>query len=216
MAALRGGHATRYSGCAALAQRDRLCDRNVGTLRQQRPAASQNRKASWLRTHGRDLRFLGLFALYLAIFYAFSQVSFARDRLFPGYLRLNTLGAKGILNVFGEGVEARGNSLVSARFQVSIERGCDAVEPSALFCAAVLASPVAWSSRLLAVVVGTTILMVVNFIRVLSLYYTGAYFRRAFDIMHLDVWQVLFIMLAILLWALWASRQKQGLKGRGE
>jgi exosortase/archaeosortase family protein len=94
---------------------------------------------------------------------------------------------------------------VSPRFQVSIERGCDAVQPSALFCAAVLASPVPLLSRLAAVGVGTTLLMILNFVRILTLYYTGAYLRWAFEVMHLDVWQALFIFLAILFWALWAA-----------
>ena len=171
-------------------------------------------RASWFATHGRDLRFLGLFGFFLVLFYLCTLFPFVQERVFPGYLRANSVGAAALLNVFGEGVEARGNQLVSQRFQVSIERGCDAVEPSALFCSAVLASPVAIYSRLLAVVVGTTALMLINFIRVVSLYYTGAYFRKAFEIMHLDVWQALFIFLAILFWALWASwatRRKRSL-----
>ena len=89
---------------------------------------------------------------------------------------------------------------------IHIERGCDAVEPSALFVAAVMASPVPFLSRLSAAVGGTLILMLINLVRVISLFLIRVYAPGAFKIMHLDVWQALFIFLAIALWALWASR----------
>lgn len=162
-------------------------------------------RPSWFATHGRDLRFLGLFAFCLGVFYALSVTQIAKERIFPGYLRLNASVSAVILSAFGEEIEARGQALISSKMALSIARGCDAVEPAALFCAAVLASPVAFSSRCVAVVVGTMLLMVLNLLRILSLYYVGAYYRPAFDVVHLDVWQALFIFLAILFWALWAS-----------
>ncbi len=177
---------------------------NSQSPKPKRNAASQR---GWFATHGRDLRFLGLFAFFLLVFYLLTLIPLVRQQVFPGYLRLNAIGAAWLLNFFGENLEVRGNSLVSPKFQVSIERGCDAIEPSALFCAAVLASPVALLPRLGAVLIGTTFLMLLNFVRVLTLYYTGAYFRPAFDIMHLDVWQALFVFLAIFFWAVWASWQ---------
>ena len=162
-------------------------------------------RPTWFATHGRDLRFLGLFGLFLLGFYLMTLIPYARQDVFPGYLRLNAVVSAAILNGFGEGVEARQHSLIGRRFALTIERGCDAVEPAALFCSAVLASPVALSARFAAVVVGTTLLMVLNLLRILSLYYVGVYYRKAFDIVHLDVWQALFIILALFLWAIWAS-----------
>lgn len=84
--------------------------------------------------------------------------------------------------------------------------GCDAVEPSALFVSAVLASPVPLLSRLSAAAIGTIVLMLLNLIRVVSLFLVRVYYPQAFDTMHLDVWQALFIFLAIVFWAMWASR----------
>ena len=105
----------------------------------------------------------------------------------------------------GEGVEGRGEALVASQMALGRARGWGAVGPAALFCGAVLAARGAFSSRCVAVVVGTMLLMVLNLLRILSLYYVGAYYRPAFDVVHLDVWQALFIFLAILFWALWAS-----------
>lgn len=91
---------------------------------------------------------------------------------------------------------------------VSVERGCDALAPSALFVSAVLASPVSIRSRLIAALGGTLLLMVINLVRIISLYLTRIHWPKAFDVMHLDVWQSLFIFLAILLWAVWATWER--------
>lgn len=108
-----------------------------------------------------------------------------------------------------EEVEVEGNAVVSRRGQrrgaISVERGCDAVQPSALFVSAVLASPVPLVSRLGAAAVGTIALMLINLVRITTLFLTAVHWRKAFDVMHLDVWQAAFIFLALLFWALWAS-----------
>ena len=107
-----------------------------------------------------------------------------------------------------EDMNVRGNALWSPRGAVSVERGCDAMDPCALFVSAVLASPVALSSRLPAALLGAVLLMIINLLRIVSLFLTAVHWRPAFDIMHLDVWQSLFIFLAILFWAVWASWER--------
>ncbi len=47
-------------------------------------------------------------------------------------------------------------------------------------------------------------LLLLNLVRIVSLFYIQIHFPRAFEVMHIEVWQVLFIFLAIALWALWA------------
>ena len=74
----------------------------------------------------------------------------------------------------------------------------------ALFVAAVLASPVVFWRKLPAVVVGVLLLLVLNIVRIVTLYLTGIYLKSVFDIMHLDVWQAMFIGMALMLWAVWA------------
>ena len=130
-----------------------------------------------------------------------------KQGFFPAYLRLNAAASAAILRVVGQDVTVRDKSIVStAGPAIEVERGCDAVEPSALFVSAVLASPVSWLSRLPAAAAGTLVLMVLNLIRVASLFLVKVYYPGAFDTMHLDVWQALFIFMAIVFWAVWASR----------
>lgn len=157
-------------------------------------------------THGRDLRFLVIFAVLMGVYYAATTTSAVKERFFPWYLTLNADASVVVLHGAGiDYVQRINHALNSARGSINVERGCDAVEPTALFVSAVLASPVPWLSKFPAVFVGTLILAIVNIVRIVSLFLSAVYWRAAFDILHLDVWQAAFILLAILMWALWAS-----------
>lgn len=169
-------------------------------------AAPPRRPKTWMETHGRDLRFLGLFILFMAIYYFISTTSTMKDRFFPWYLEANARASVTVLNVFGYPDLSRdGARVISPRGAITVARGCDAMEPAALFISAVLASPVSWGSRFLAAVLGTALLLTINLIRIISLFLCAVHWKSAFDIMHLDVWQALFIFLAIFLWAIWAA-----------
>ncbi len=110
-----------------------------------------------------------------------------------------------VLRMFGEdGVRVAGSSVSSSRFSVDIKRGCDAVQPTVLFISAVLASPVALTAKLPGLGFGFLFLMFMNLVRVITLFYTGVYWPSAFNVMHHDVWQAVFIILSILAWASWA------------
>ncbi len=164
------------------------------------------------RPPGRPIaRFVITFGILVAAFYIASASSVFRDRIFPEYLHVNARLTAGILSLFGQNAKAHGNMVQSSRFGMEVERGCDAIEPTILFLAAVLASPVAFRARLIGMVVGGMALAVMNVVRLLTLFLTGIYWQTAFEIMHVDVWQAIFIFLAILfwvLWALWALRPK--------
>ncbi|UCE60059.1 MAG: archaeosortase/exosortase family protein [Phycisphaerales bacterium] len=158
-----------------------------------------------MQTHGRDLRFLFFFGLMMGVYYVSTTTTFARETFFPSYLRLNARLAGGILDVVGYDIAVRDQKVSEPRWSVTVGRGCDAVQPTALFVAAVLASPVPFLPRICAAMVGTIALAVINLLRIISLLLTGIYAPKLFDAMHLDVWQALFIFLAILFWALWAA-----------
>jgi exosortase/archaeosortase family protein len=160
-----------------------------------------------LSTHGRDLRFLLVFALIISLYYSATFIPQVNERFFPWYLALNARVSVVLLNGMGwEDVTAEGKAIRSpGGSSIQIEKGCDAVEPSALFVAAVLASPVVLRRKIPAVLLGTALLLVLNLVRIVTLYLTARYARSIFDTMHLDVWQAAFIVLAIFFWAVWAS-----------
>jgi exosortase/archaeosortase family protein len=163
-------------------------------------------KRSWMATHGRDLRFLLVFAILMGVYYAATTTAAVKEQFFPWYLTLNADASVGVLHASGiDYVNRIHHSLNSSFGSITVERGCDAVEPTALFVAAVLASPVRMMAKLPAVLVGTLVLAVVNLVRIVSLFLSAVYWRSAFNILHLDVWQAAFILLAIVMWAWWAS-----------
>ena len=162
------------------------------------------RRTGWLSRKRPILRFVLVFAVCMGVYYGVAATKYVENTVFPAYLRLNAVACAGILNWFGEKATSSGRTVVSPRFSMTIETGCDAIEPSALFVSAVLALPAVLWKRLLGMVAGTILLMVLNLVRAVTLFYVGIYFPKAFEVMHYDVWQALFIFLAVVLWALWA------------
>jgi exosortase H (IPTLxxWG-CTERM-specific) len=171
------------------------------------PAKRKRGWRSWYEANRSDLKFLLIFGVCLVVYYVLTLTPPVKERFFPSYLRLNAQASAALLSVFGEEASAEDRSIISAKGPaIELERGCDAVEPSALFVSAVLASPVPLLSRLVAAGIGTALLMVLNLVRIITLYLFRVYYPSLFDTMHLDVWQALFIILALVLWAVWASR----------
>jgi len=160
----------------------------------------------WLQGKRPVFKFVALFAVFMGLFYVVDAIPYVKNTIFPAYLRLNAQASGGIISIFEDSTNVVGESISSPRYSLSIARGCDAVEPSALFVAGVLAFPAALLSKLPGLLIGTFCLMVINQIRIISLFYVGIYWPKAFHIMHVDVWQAVFIFLAILFWTLWALR----------
>lgn len=170
------------------------------------PGAKRRRAKATRRPHPRRIIFR--FVLWLLLILGSFEVGLATDTMkesvIPQYLRFCATVSGGTMRLFGEKVTVHDSTISSPRYSVNVKRGCDAVQPTALFVAAVFASPVVFWPKVPGVVGGVLFLMVMNLVRVISLFYTGVYYPRAFDVMHHDVWQAAFIFISISLWALWA------------
>lgn len=158
----------------------------------------------WMYARRPVLGFVVLFAVCMGLLYAITFIPAVEQRVIPYYMELNARVSKAILNGFGEGAWTDGTRIVSPRYSVDIQHGCDAIAPTALFVAAVLAFPAPMVSKLLGVVVGASVLAMVNLVRIVALFFTGIYWQSAFEVMHVDVWQPVFILLALSLWVAWA------------
>lgn len=110
------------------------------------------------------------------------------------------------LALLGQDVEMRGTIIESPEFAVNIRNGCNGVETMLIFLAAVLAFPAPWKARAVGLVFGILAIQAVNLVRVVALFYTGAYFPTWFDTSHTVIWQSLVILSGVLLWILWADR----------
>ena len=152
----------------------------------------------------------------MLVFNVVFYVWLGEANFFTAYLNLNAEVCAAMLRWFGESAEATGTLISSPKFSLEVKRGCDAIQASAFFVFAMLASPLRSPirSRIVPIVIGTSALLVINLGRIISLYYTGVYYRSAFDAMHLDVWQALFIFLPLFFWIMWARRETRRRKPR--
>ena len=155
---------------------------------------------------GPALRFVAVLAVLIAGFYALAGVPWFSDGVFPANLRLNAEISCRILRALGEDARRVDRTIVSPRFAMEVRRGCDALEPAAVFLAAVLAFPAHWRRRIVGAVVGIAALFALNIVRIVTLHYTGAYWPSAFETMHLEIWQTLYVIFAMALWMIWAWR----------
>ncbi|MCP3981585.1 MAG: hypothetical protein GY716_19980 [bacterium] len=152
------------------------------------------------------LRFVVGFLVLIVPFSAFFYGVLVKTAVFESYLAANASAAAGLLSLFGEEARASGTLLQSPEATLEIRHGCDAILPTAIFLAAVLASPVPWSRRWPALPIGAALLLSINLVRIVSLYYTRVHIPSWFHTMHVDVWQPAFIFLALALWLFWALR----------
>ncbi len=159
---------------------------------------------SWVYAKRPVLAFVVLFAVLMGVFYAITFLPYVNVKVLPGYLRLNAQASVFVLNIFGENAKTVGASVVSNRFSVNIEHGCDAIEPSALFISAVLAFPASMMTKLPGLLAGTVALALMNLIRIVSLFYMGIFRPAWFEVLHIDVWQPVFVVLSLTFWIIWA------------
>lgn len=143
--------------------------------------------------------------MLITLFYALIHTPHSTGRFFESYLSVLASLIGAVLNLFGAGVTVTGTRVFSDHFAMEIVRGCDAIEPVAVFAAAVLASPVVVSRKLSGIFVGAAALLLINLLRLVSLFFVGAYYRKMFDVLHESVWQAAFVLLALVFWAIWVQ-----------
>ncbi|MHC4093523.1 MAG: archaeosortase/exosortase family protein [Planctomycetota bacterium] len=169
------------------------------------PSDTQDAGGSTLMVGKRPvLAFFLVFGLLMGLFYVASITVFFEEFVWIPYLRLNANATASILSMLGQDIYLDDRTISTTGVSLVIERGCDAIYPSALYFTAVLAFPVSLRRKLPGAVVGVVALLLINLVRLVSLYFVAVYWSRAFEMMHLEVWQALFIFLAVLFWGTWA------------
>ena len=141
----------------------------------------------------------------MGLFYGFVHTPANETTAFRSYLALIARVVGGILGLFGYEAAVSETVIHTPQFSIEIVRGCDAIEPAATYMAAVLASPVGLWPKLPGILIGTAAIMLINLIRIVSLFFVGVYYRSAFDVLHEDIWQAAFIVLAVGFWAIWVQ-----------
>ena len=159
--------------------------------------------AKWVHRHP-VFMFLFVFAVLMGLFYGITLFTpFWSNHFMPAYLNFTATVSGFVLELLGQDITVTKNYLSSPGFSVSINNGCSAIEPTALFISAVIAFPAFYLRKIPGIIFGSLSLMILNLIRIVSLFLIGVYFRQLFHLMHIDVWQGLFVFFAVILWVVW-------------
>lgn len=145
------------------------------------------------------LLFLGLFLTFEVILYTVLISS----GVYQSHLEWNARMSGRILSLFLENVVVTGNHIQSPVFSITVAIGCDAIQPAAVFLAGVFSFPVPVRAKAIGAVAGVLLISAVNLVRIVSLYFLGIHRPDLFELAHVEVWQGLFIVLALVMWILW-------------
>lgn len=144
--------------------------------------------------------FVGGFAVLIGVFYAVWFSQWFNVYINPKITAINAFLSCKVLHLLGQGTSSREAIIYSPVFSISVARGCDGIEAMAIFVSALLVFPVSWRKKIKGAAIGILLLFLLNLFRIISLFMTGVYCRSLFDVMHVEIWQVVFIFAAVALW----------------
>ena len=166
-------------------------------------------KAGFLQTlaqYRRELTFIGVFILLLGGGFTLISLQPVNDNVIEPFTAGIAKVSGVTLNLLGQKITMKGTQIRNEKFGVNIRNGCNGVETMIIFLAAVFAFPAPWKARWVGLALGIVAIQLVNLIRVVALFLTGAYFPSFFDSSHTVIWQTIVILFGVLLWIFWASR----------
>ncbi len=169
-----------------------------------KPSIQERIKERW---NNPVFRFLGLSIIGIALFYLF-YISLYETMLEAPITAFNAWLSSAVLNLIGYGTTVQ-DAAIHGTFSLNVKRGCDAIEPIAVMGVILLAFPMAIRHKLSGVLVGILVLAALNILRIVSLYLIGIYVPSIFELMHMQIWQVLFILAALVFSAFWIRRGLQ-------
>lgn len=155
------------------------------------------------------IKYILLVSFFSILFFILSNMDWfvpISDFILNIYAKISS----GILNVLGQGTSANDGNISSSAFAISVKKGCDAIAPMILYSFAIVFFPVDYKVKLKGIGIGIALLFVLNIVRIVSLYLIGKYTNRTvFDIMHVDVWQIFFIIITVFIWVQWLKSSFQ-------
>ncbi len=110
------------------------------------------------------------------------------------------------INLFGGSTTVSGTLLISDNFVANVVAECTAIGPLILYIGAVVAYPASKRAKIIGAAAGAVVLTAVNLVRIMSLFWIGEVYPEYLDVAHLLVWQSAIILLAIVMWLIWAGR----------
>lgn len=150
------------------------------------------------------------FFILICIFYAFWITPFFQNYIVANVALFYAKTSAFILNIFQIPVKAVGDSLIGGDFSIRIRNGCDAIEATAILFCTMIIYPTNWKNKSIGLLIGLSLLVVLNIIRIMNLYFVSIYIPSIFEILHVSIWQILFIVFPIFIilwWIKWSDEE---------
>lgn len=148
----------------------------------------------------RPLGFLLRFALWG------SALTFASRAVGSAWIDSTARVCAMLLRLLGRDVTAYGERLIGEGLMLNVVGECTAAVPLTLLLAGTLAHEARWRNRILGSVLGAGVLLAVNQVRLVSLWFTLKHAPGQFDLLHNYLWQPGMIAVVAVLWVLWLGR----------
>jgi exosortase/archaeosortase family protein len=147
--------------------------------------------------------------LSLAVFVAFVLLAFRDEVMGPALVPLRTLTAQATLGlIHWAGMEAiREASAIyhPGGFAYEISRGCLGLVPVGVLAVSVLAHPGSLRPKLTGLALGVPLLVGLNLVRLVHLFYLGVRQPGLFHFAHQVVWQAVIVAAVFVLWLGWTG-----------
>ncbi|MFK7982008.1 MAG: archaeosortase/exosortase family protein [Saprospiraceae bacterium] len=150
-------------------------------------------------------KFIAGFLACILVFYAIYYSTWFEANLKAPILAIQAIAGGALLNLFGHSVSVANEVISGSGATVKIAGGCDGLEATALFLAAILVFPLPFKFKWPGLLAGFIVLSLLNVFRIAGLYLTQKYWPEAFDFMHIQGGLYLYSIITILLMLIWAD-----------
>jgi exosortase H (IPTLxxWG-CTERM-specific) len=166
------------------------------------PHAAETKRRP-LDQRGELVKFVAWFLVILAGSSLLMELPWVQLHLFQPHLRHVARWSAALLRLCTVDCTAQDAAIINTRFTIRIVKGCDSIYPTLLLCSAMFGYPSSWMRKIAGGVAGAVILYLLNIVRIGTLFAVGMFAPRAFEVVHLYVWQALFIVITLCMWLLW-------------
>jgi len=94
---------------------------------------------------------------------------------------------------------------LSTGFALEVTRECLAVETTMLFSVAVFIWHATWQQKLRWLLPSILLIQIINIVRLITLLYLGKWFPDYFDLIHENLWPLIFVLLILMLLIYWSA-----------
>ncbi|MCX6156205.1 MAG: archaeosortase/exosortase family protein [Candidatus Kapabacteria bacterium] len=167
-------------------------------------------KQSKLSEYKPAFKFLGIFFGVIAVYYLI--IMFSGNNFFDPYINFSAWLSSKFLSIFYTDIISNGSLIGSSKFVVVLSFGCEGTEPLVIFLAGVIAFPIILKYKIIGLIIGFIFIYFLNILRIMLLFFIGNISPSTFEMFHSEIFPILFIILALIVWLYWIKYSQNQIK----